>query len=129
MVVDLARARGALDRLSAVLREAPADVRDRTAAYLAGDLPGFTPEDLTMPDDTRTTPDQPVRIPLDLLDLADTLVEPLRGAPALRAYGRSSRATVIRLALARGLAALREDLRAAGQVVPDAPASGRVARD
>jgi hypothetical protein len=76
-----------------------------------------------MTDDTDTDPAfeseyQPVRLPRDLLIAADALVKPLRGAPAIRAYGRASRAAVLRLALARGLDVLRAELVAAGQIPP-----------
>lgn len=98
--VNLPRARRALDALDATLAANPGGTPPaRTAAFLAGDLPAD-------PVEKPMTEQQAVKIPLDLLERADALIPAIEARPDLRAYGRASRATVVRLALARGLDAL-----------------------
>lgn len=56
---------------------------------------------------------QPVKLPTDLLAAADALVPDLGAHPTLTGYARVTRAMVIRLALSRGLDALRAEIAAA----------------
>lgn len=102
--VDLARVRRARADLEALLAEHP-EIRDRTAAFLAGEP---TPEDLEALMAQR--PGQPVKMPAELLDRIDSFVPRLEKYPEILAYGRVSRASVIRLALTKGLEALERDL-------------------
>lgn len=55
---------------------------------------------------------QPVKLPPELLEAADALIEGLRARPDLTGYTRATRSTVVRLALARGLDVLRAELSA-----------------
>ncbi len=93
--IDLERARAAEEDLRATLAANP-EVRERTARFLSGELKGGP----------MAQEGQPVRVPGELLDRADKLVPILSTDPELRAWGRVSRASVIRLALLRELEVL-----------------------
>lgn len=105
--VDLARVRASLGRLEAVIREHP-EIRERTAAFLASD-PSPSTMEILVSEPASTA--QPVKLPPELLARADALTERLAAHPSLIGYTRATRATVVRLALARGLDALAEELR------------------
>ena len=49
------------------------------------------------------------RLPADLVERLDLLVPKLRRDPSLRAFGRITRSTVLRLALERGLVVLEAE--------------------
>jgi hypothetical protein len=51
----------------------------------------------------------PLRLPQSLIDQADTLIEVLSHDRDLNAAGRITRATVLRLAVARGLESLANE--------------------
>ncbi len=96
--VDLARARAALARLDRVAQEHP-DTRPMSETDL---------EDLEslMPDDTM------IRIPNQFAERADALIPLLDKRRDLLAWGRLSRAAVVRIALERGLVDLERELGA-----------------
>ena len=107
-VVDLAAVRAAEARLDRLLADHP-ELRDRTAAMLAGDLPC---PDLEEPMAVTRNPQSPVniRLPQSLLDRADALVPVAGQAPELATQTTITRADVLRLAVLRGLAALEAEL-------------------
>ncbi len=113
--VDLSRAAAGLATLDAV-RAAHPDlatdrVSERTAAYVAGTLPGGSHE--APMNDADESGWIAVKLPPELIARADALLPALRTDPELGPMmGRKSRAAVIRLALIRGLASL--ETRAAG---------------
>ena len=94
--VDLPRVRAALARLDRVALEHP-DTRPMPESNLE-DLEGFMPED-TM-----------IRIPVQLAERADGLIPLLDKRRDLLAWGRLSRAAVVRIALERGLEDLEREL-------------------
>ena len=49
------------------------------------------------------------RLPVHLVDRLDRLVPQLRGEPRLRAFGRITRSTALRMALERGVEGLGDD--------------------
>lgn len=106
--VDLARVRGALDRLAALYRQGV-------------DVPGLLAEAeeleaLEEPvSDEATLPSAvSLRLPPSLVAAADALVEPLSTRPeALAAGGNWGRSAVLRLALARGLVELAREAKEA----------------
>ncbi len=51
----------------------------------------------------------PVRLPSALVKRLDKLVKPIAADPRMAAFGRVSRSTVIRLAIAEGLTALERE--------------------
>jgi hypothetical protein len=91
--VDLPRVRAALARLDRVAIEHP-DTRPMTEPDLEG----------LMADDTM------IRIPVQLAERADELIPLLDKRRDLLAWGRLSRAAVVRIALERGLADLEREL-------------------
>ena len=50
-----------------------------------------------------------IRVPEELVERADALVEAIAADPELSAFGRVTRSSVLRLALLRGLATLEEE--------------------
>lgn len=107
-----ARRAEALDRLAAVVAANPA-IQARTARYFRSLEPTMRPPKTTKTTKTKKTESsgQPVKLPADLIDEADALIATLQAAPSgFRGYGRATRALVIRMALTRGLEALRADL-------------------
>ena len=96
--VDLPRVRAALARLDRVALEHP-DTRPMPESDL-NDLEGYMPAD-TM-----------IRIPVQLAERADDLIPALDKRRDLLAWGRLSRAAVVRIALERGLADLERELGA-----------------
>jgi hypothetical protein len=94
--VDLPRVRAALARLDRVALEHP-DTRPMPETDLE-DLEGYMP-DATM-----------IRIPAQLAEQADALIPLLDKRRDLLAWGRLSRAAVVRIALERGLADLEREL-------------------
>jgi DNA invertase Pin-like site-specific DNA recombinase len=102
--VDLARVQKALAALDTLLTEHP-EIRERTAAFLAGDPP--TDDLETLMADNKG---QPVKLPGELLNRIDSMVPRLERFPEIMAYGRVSRTAVIRLALTRGLQVLDREL-------------------
>lgn len=48
------------------------------------------------------------RVPQDLLDRADELIEAVQADPAVSIFGKVNRSTIVRLALVHGLATLEE---------------------
>ena len=102
--VDLPRVRAALARLDRVALEHP-DTRPMPESNLE-DLEGFMPED-TM-----------IRIPVQLAERADGLIPLLDKRRDLLAWGRLSRAAVVRIALERGLVALEEELVSGNEAIP-----------
>lgn len=92
-----------LDGLAETLRAAPA-LQARTQAVLQGALPCPDLGDpMAKPVPNLLTS---IRLPQDLLKLADALVPRLQGDPTVGRLGIVTRARVLTLALARGLAAL-----------------------
>jgi hypothetical protein len=55
------------------------------------------------------------RLPDDMLERIDALVPRLGRRPELRAWGRASRAAVLRLLLLKGLEIVEEELRQEGR--------------
>ncbi len=53
--------------------------------------------------------DIPIRVPLESVGRADSLIPALQEVPELRAWGRVSRAAIIRLALVKGLNVLEAE--------------------
>lgn len=112
---DLARERSlrALDaRMAALLDAGGPDLAGRTRAMLAGELdaPGMEGRKMAGPlfHDTAVN----LRLPSALLARAEALAPSLADDPLLAAAGRGAgRATVLRLALARGLDALEAEFR------------------
>jgi len=108
--VDLARARDAEPRLEALLTAHP-ELAERTARYLAGELPGRG--ETTMP-----APHKVVKLPAALFNEAARLLPLLDGRPELAAAGRPSTMAVVRWALALGLAELRRTAGTTGKPDP-----------
>lgn len=108
-VVDLGRVRASLARLDSLIVSSP-ELGSRTAAWMATD-PDLDSLEALMPTDSDSGA-QPVKLPPHLIARADDLVPLLAARPDLAAYGRVSRTSVVRLALARGLEALAADLAA-----------------
>lgn len=96
--------RGSLDELRALLASDP-DLAARTAAMLDGELPCPALEE---PMDPTLT----IRLPEEIMARADALIPALEADPAIRAHGRVTRSTAIRIAILRGLDALEADTRA-----------------
>jgi hypothetical protein len=65
-----------------------------------------------MADDSTTVQ---LRLPVSLLEEADALIKALSRDRTLSAAGRITRATVLRLALARGLESLTQEYGQAGE--------------
>lgn len=107
--VDLPRAAVGLATLDAVRAAHPGlatdRVAERTAAYVAGTLPGGSQEaPMNNADESNWIA---VKLPPELIARADALLPALRNDPELGPMmGRKSRAAVIRLALIRGLGSL-----------------------
>lgn len=99
-VVDMGRVQAAMARLEAVLVANPS-IAGRTAAYLNGNLKG---EPMELVKDTKA-----LRVPDEFNERADALIEPLAKDTQRRAFGRVSRAAVLRLAIAKGLEALEAE--------------------
>ena len=90
----------ALAELSSALEDPT--IAARTAAYLAGDLPGMeTPM-------TRNDVQIVLRLPQTIRDRADALIPALEARPDIAALGKVTRSKVIRLALVRGLEILEQ---------------------
>lgn len=96
-VVDLPRVKAALDRLGAILEEHP-ELKERTAAFLAGELPG---EPMTEREEPMAQ--KVVKIPEDLFTRAEALIPRLEGKTLMAAASEVTVAAVIRMALALGL--------------------------
>ena len=107
--VNLSRVRAALDRIELLLTEHP-ELRERTADYLSGELPGL--------EDTMGMRALTIRMPEDLLARAEELAERLqvaREADPLHEGSRTATAAdVIRVALRRGIDLLDEELPSVG---------------
>lgn len=100
-VVDLPRARAALDALERTILDNPDPAfRERTRAFLAGELPAGGPAMRSKP--------APFRVSAEALARADALLPYLAELPAL-AGEEVTRSMVLRLALTRGLAALEAE--------------------
>jgi len=93
--VDLPRVRAALARLDRVAFEHP-DTRPMTEPDLE-DLEGLMADTM-------------IRIPVQLAERADELIPMLDKRRDLLAWGRLSRAAVVRIALERGLSDLEREL-------------------
>ena len=107
--VDLARVRGALDRLAALYRQG-VDVPGLLAE--AEELEAL--EDEPVSDEATLPSAVSLRLPPSLVAAADALVEPLSTRPeALAAGGNWGRSAVLRLALARGLVELAREAKEA----------------
>lgn len=114
-VVDLARERrirARIDELGELLTRRPdvgdcnPDVAALARTVRTGELPAEALEERMATNDAATQ----LRVPADVLDRADALIEPLARDPMLRAAGRGvSRAMVLRLAVLRGLDALEAE--------------------
>lgn len=106
--MDLERVRAALADLDATLDRYP-DTRPLPAGALDSDaaLSALTTPEASMP----SRPDQysAVRLPIGLVDRADRLIPVASRLPDFAAMGSVSRAGVVRVALARGLALLERD--------------------
>lgn len=102
---NLGTVRVALGRIEDVLRDRP-DIRDRTAAFLAGELPGVEDEGMG--------PMRQISIWVRQVDLekADALVPRVEAAGLL--MGTATRSDVLRFAVVRGLGKLEEELPEAG---------------
>jgi hypothetical protein len=113
--VDLARVRGALDRLAELYREGV-------------DVPGLLAEleDEPVNDEATLPAAVSLRLPPSLVAAADALVEPLADrSEALAAGGNWGRSAVLRLALARGLAELAREVEIRAKAEAKAEAKGR----
>ena len=109
--VDLARVRGALDRLADLYRQG-VDVPGLLAEAEAEDLEAL--EDEPVSDEATLPSAVSLRLPPSLVAAADALVEPLSTRPeALAAGGNWGRSAVLRLALARGLVELAREAKEA----------------
>jgi len=100
--VNLAKVRAARARIEAILTEHP-EVRERTAALFAADP---TAPELTALEEPVTKQAVSVKLDTGALARADALIPALAADPILGSVVRASRAEVIRLALAEGLAVL-----------------------
>lgn len=98
--VNLAKVRDAQARIEAVLREHP-EVAERTAEFFAGD------PSLALLEESMAL-ERPVKLPVELLDRAGVLVAAMEAREEYRLLGLS-KAGVVRLALARGLALLEAE--------------------
>jgi hypothetical protein len=103
---DLARVRGAEERLAEHVRRRP-DLAARTAHFLAGNPSVETME--TMMVEPFEKPTQ-IRLPRDVHERAAALVSRLAEDPELRALGRirMSKTAVLRLAVLHGLEVLEQ---------------------
>lgn len=102
---DLARERrirAELAALKELFAKSPG-LEARTLGALEGEIPCPALEE-TMPSDRQIT----FRLPSELLDRADAMVEVLAAEPEFQAY-RMSRGVVLRLALHRGLESLEAE--------------------
>lgn len=99
--VDFPRVRAALARLDRVAELHP-DTRPMPETDLE-DLEGYMPQDIM------------IRIPGALAQRADALIPALEERRELVAWGRLSRAAIVRIALERGLAALERELEEDGK--------------
>ncbi len=91
----------ALAELSSALEDP--HIAARTAAYLAGDLPGL--EDPMTRNDVQIV----LRLPQVIRDRADALIPLLESRQEIAALGKVTRSKVIRLALVKGLDALERE--------------------
>jgi len=101
---DLARVRGAEERLAEHVRRRP-DLAAWTAHFLAGNPSVETME--TMMVEPFEKPTQ-IRLPRDVHERAAALVSRLAEDPELRALGRMSKTAVLRLAVLHGLEVLEQ---------------------
>jgi len=109
-VVDLAAVRAAEARIDRLLAEHP-ELRERTAAMLAGDLTCPDLESEPMPE-TKINP-VTLRLPADLIARVDALVPEARRLPDLAMLTTITRADVLRLALVKGVGQVEAELRKA----------------
>lgn len=101
---DLARVRGAEERLAEHVRRRP-DLAARTAHFLAGNLSVETMETMMVGPFEKPTQ---IRLPRDVHERAAALVSRLAEDPELRALGRMSKTAVLRLAVLHGLEVLEQ---------------------
>lgn len=101
---DLARVRGAEERLAEHVRRRP-DLAARTAHFLAGNLSVETMETMMVGPFEKPTQ---IRLPRDVHERAAALVSRLEEDPELRALGRMSKTAVLRLAVLHGLEVLEQ---------------------
>lgn len=101
---DLARVRGAEERLAEHVRRRP-DLAARTAHFLAGNLSVETMETMMVGPFEKPTQ---IRLPWDVHERAAALVSRLAEDPELRALGRMSKTAVLRLAVLHGLEVLEQ---------------------
>jgi len=94
-----------LDALRALLDGNP-ELRERTTAMLAGELPC---PDLEEPMTER--PLESVRLPGDMMARAEALIPAMQKDPELTAFGNVNKSSVVRLALHKGLTLLEEQYK------------------
>ena len=102
-VIHLPVVRDELQRIAKLLAEHP-EVRERTAAWLAGNLSALEVFDMPKMIQLGT------RVPETLGIRCDELIPLLESYEGIRALGREvTRSTVVRMALERGLASLEAE--------------------
>lgn len=107
-LIDLNRERRIRSNLAELRELLATDPRltERTGAMLAGALPCPDLEDDMTNDKELPTS---MRLPARLIERADALVDKLQDHPQFEAMTRVTRATVLREALARGIAELEQE--------------------
>lgn len=108
-VLDMARIQAAEARIAEVLNLHP-EIRQRTAAWLASEPTTEEMEVLIVGDEEKPNMQTlGIRIDQTTIDRADALQSFVATKPELRAMGRVSRASILRLAMLRGLEVLEAD--------------------
>jgi len=103
--VDMARVLAAEQTIAEALALRP-DLAGRTAAFLSSDPDA---EALEEPMADRFDKPTQIRLDADILTRADALVPFVASKPEFQAIGRVTRASVLRLAMLRGLAELEAE--------------------
>ena len=116
-VLDMARIQAAEAKIAEVLTLHP-EIQRRTAAWLASDPTTEGVEVLIVgtEEETGNKPSMQtlgIRLDQGTIDRADALLDFVATKPELRAMGRVSRASVLRLAMLRGLDVIEAEARKA----------------
>lgn len=111
-VLDMARIQAAEARIAEVLNKHP-EIRQRTAEWLASEPTTAELEVLIVSDEKPNMQTLGIRIDQATIERADALQGFVASKPELRAMGRVSRASILRLAMLRGLEVLEAEARKA----------------
>lgn len=110
--VDLVAVRNALGEIRQVLAEHP-EVRERTAAFFAGDPDAQTLADLQEGTHVASYTPLNVRLTTTMVERLDALLPELANSPELATVQKVTRSDALRLCVLRGLDALEREVRKA----------------